>query len=114
MYSKQMQEPVVLTKKLSLDRYRMTEKTEPCGPENRTDYSIQSIVHHLGKTVDSGHYKADAVRYRENESKTWVSFDDAITDEQEEEHVLTNVSKQKTAYMLLYTMNDAGCPNSLD
>lgn len=70
------------------------------------EYSIRSIVHHIGNTANSGHYTADAIRFFPDDQEKpnqWMSFDDGITVLAGND-VLANVSKQKTSYMLLYTM----------
>lgn len=79
------------------------------------EYSLQSIVHHIGATASSGHYTADASReVQADETNTegdnihakperiWVSYDDGITNETTVENIVSNRFKQSTAYMLLY------------
>jgi ubiquitin C-terminal hydrolase len=75
-------------------------------PGQPMEYSIRSIVHHIGNTANSGHYTSDAIRsFPDDQEKPnqWMSFDDGIAMHAGND-VLSNVSKQKTAYMLLYTM----------
>ena len=102
------QSPVVLSQKLKLDQYvaTTTDSSTPSG--HPMEYSIRSIVHHIGSTANSGHYTADAMRFFPDDKEKpnqWMSFDDGITMHAGND-VLTNVSKQKTAYMLLYTTED--------
>lgn len=92
------QDPVILSEKLSLDSFLKSDSESA----THSKYSIQSIVHHLGNTADSGHYTADAVRF-EGDSKKWISFDDGLTTETNSHSVLHSTQNQKTAYMLLYT-----------
>ena len=59
-----------------------------------SDYSFMSVIHHLGGSPDSGHYKADALRpvqdakddtmdMRTKAELVWFNFDDSITAHQE-------------------------------
>ena len=95
--------PVVINKMLSLHSFLK----EASGKEQ--SYSIKSIVHHIGSTASSGHYTADALRIRPNQpgkNVTWVSFDDTKVDTATSTDILNSVDKQKTAYMLLYSMDN--------
>lgn len=75
-------------------------------------YDVKSVAHHIGGTAWSGHYTCDAIR--ENESKDsmeksehkWVSFDDGTTSATTADQVLKSEKSQKTAYMLLYTVEE--------
>ena len=92
-----------MTEHFSLDRFLAKSAEKTSLGEN---YSLKSIVHHIGSTANSGHYTADALRVQVDESdtkKTWVSFDDGITSETTGEAVRESVKNQKSAYMLLYT-----------
>ena len=88
-----------LSERLSLDPFLADFKPE--APSQT--YSINSIVHHIGSTANSGHYTADALRQHEDGKKQWISFDDSVTNETSANTVLKSEQKQKTAYMLLYT-----------
>ena len=69
-------------------------------------YEIRAVVHHIGKTADSGHYTADAVRFRdETNDEQWVSYDDAVTEELTVDQTLDELNKQRTAYMVLYSLS---------
>lgn len=101
--------PVELTAQITLDSF-LKEKPGPSAATavGTQGYSIQSIVHHIGSTANSGHYTADALRIRPNQpgkNMTWVSFDDTKVETLTATEVLTDVSKQKTAYMMLYTLD---------
>ena len=65
---------VELNKSLSLDPFLKADETRAAAKQ---DYEIQSIVHHIGSSADSGHYTADALREdpKDEAKKTWVSFD---------------------------------------
>ena len=94
---------VVINQKLSLHSFLKDTS------ENEQSYSIQSIVHHIGGTANSGHYTADALRIRPNEpgkNMAWVSFDDTKVETAKSAEILSSLEKQKTAYMLLYMMNN--------
>jgi Ubiquitin carboxyl-terminal hydrolase len=80
-------------------------------------YSLQSIVHHIGSRASSGHYTADALRQVEVEEsqekaspetngRVWVTFDDGNT-VRTTLKAITGRFKQETAYMLLYTLDDS-------
>jgi uncharacterized UBP type Zn finger protein len=101
--------PVELTERLTLDPF-LKERSEPSTATafGTKSYSIQSIVHHIGSTANSGHYTADALRIRPNQPEanmTWVSFDDTKVETATATDVLKDVAKQKTAYMMLYTLD---------
>jgi ubiquitin C-terminal hydrolase len=92
-----------LTEQLSLDRFVAKSAETTSRGEN---YSLKSIVHHIGSTANSGHYTADALRIRADETgmkTSWVSFDDGMTSETTSAAVRNSVQNQKSAYMLLYT-----------
>jgi Ubiquitin carboxyl-terminal hydrolase len=102
----------------------------------RTRYQLASVVHHIGTRAESGHYTADAIRWKndkrvhalpaslgvggsnqpneEEEGATeefvpsWINFDDGICRVQPSEGkvMLLDAKKQRTAYMLLYTLGD--------
>lgn len=106
--------PVELTRTISLDTFSTSD--EKSSNALSSQYVLQSIVHHIGNTADSGHYTADGVRYADaaldnqgdrqsppiEACPTWVSFDDGITTETTSEQVLRSVENQCSAYMLLY------------
>lgn len=71
------------------------------------DYSLKSLVHHIGNHASSGHYTADAIRSKKNEPNTfeWVSFDDSGCEIKSREDIFTSSWNQQTVYMLLYTMD---------
>jgi ubiquitin C-terminal hydrolase len=69
-------------------------------------YNLKSVVCHIGSTANSGHYTADAIRVSESKrSATWVSFDDGMTSVTSTEQVIKDEKNQRTAYMLLYTLD---------
>jgi ubiquitin C-terminal hydrolase len=93
--------PVELNKHLSLHKFLAEQKSHT--PSR--NYTLKSIVHHIGKTANSGHYTADALRLDpENETPQWVSYDDGITEETNEAELLGVNRTQRTAYMLLYSI----------
>jgi uncharacterized UBP type Zn finger protein len=96
--------PVILSEHLSLDPYFANSDQVAASQQ----YSIKSVVYHLGNTANSGHYTADALRpCPENvegpASTKWISFDDGSTSVIPAKRVLQSVHKQSSAYMLLYT-----------
>ena len=113
---------MVLSEKLSLDKYYANDgddnKAEKKSKTTSSSYSIQSIVHHIGNTANSGHYTADAKRMISEGNDCgkykWISFDDGIATEitageetttNNDDVVTSNIQKQKTAYMVLYTLD---------
>ena len=93
--------PVQLNESLSLESF-MADSSEHA----ETSYKLQSIVHHLGSTAESGHYTADSARLdNENDNKeTWVSYDDGDASETSLGTIQKSVENQRTAYMLLYNL----------
>jgi Ubiquitin carboxyl-terminal hydrolase len=91
------------------------------------EYSIKSIVHHIGSRASSGHYTADALRARrgsppdgndgskasaqvggtdsnDHSDPVWISYDDDMTNETTLQKILNNRYKQESAYMILYSL----------
>ena len=120
---------MVLSEKLSLDKYYANDGDDNIAEKkskttSSSSYSIQSIVHHIGNTANSGHYTADAKRMISEGNDCgkykWISFDDGIateittnagvgvestTSSYADDVVTSNIQKQKTAYMVLYTLD---------
>ena len=119
---------MVLSEKLSLDKYYSNDGDDNIAEKkskttSSSSYSIQSIVHHIGNTANSGHYTADAKRMISEGNDCgkykWISFDDGIATEitagvggaetttttNNDDVVTSNIQKQKTAYMVLYTLD---------
>lgn len=74
-----------------------------------SDYSLVSVIHHLGNRPNSGHYTADALRPVEDVEDdaaklVWFNFDDARTAHHQETRKITaNPMRQQTAFVLLYS-----------
>jgi ubiquitin C-terminal hydrolase len=73
-----------------------------------SDYSLVSVIHHLGNRPNSGHYTADALRPVEDVEDdaaklVWFNFDDARTAHQETRKITANPMRQQTAFVLLYS-----------
>jgi Ubiquitin carboxyl-terminal hydrolase len=136
--------------RLSLDEFSIealddpAESSDPAGSTRSsgnlpTRYQLASVVHHIGTRAESGHYTADAIRWKKdkrvralaaslgvggvdgsnqpNEEEeggteefvpSWINFDDGICRVQPSEgnEMLLDAKKQRTAYMLLYTLGD--------
>jgi ubiquitin C-terminal hydrolase len=96
--------PVELTTKLSIDKLLANESIETSLPSN--EYSLKSIVYHIGNTANSGHYTTDALRKDLDTGKDqWVSYNDAVTVEKSIEEVVQQEENKKTAYMLMYSVD---------
>lgn len=105
---------VELTEELSLEDFMKDEKMKSRPTKPR--YALKSIVHHIGSTANSGHYTADALRPgrphvgedQEAGAQTcepqWVSYDDGLTTETTLAALRGNISNQRTAYILLYSI----------
>jgi ubiquitin C-terminal hydrolase len=114
---------------LTLEPFHTEHKDDVAGTPNGTDmqtselkdYSLRSIVHHIGSRASSGHYTADAARPNiveqgktagsEEESKekeSWVTFDDDRSYRTSLEKITKSKKKPETAYMLLYALDSAG------
>ena len=101
--------PVELNNELSLNAFLSDKATSLSALSS--NYSLRSIVHHIGMTANSGHYTADTLREtRENgtTAKQWVSYDDSTTTEKTLDEIQTTVSNKKTAYVLLYSTETRG------
>jgi hypothetical protein len=129
--------PVAIPANLSLDAFRVDsdidkprvdssdkqEQTTTSASSLAGEYSLKSVVHHIGSRASSGHYTADAIRLCEKEQEPgetinvdtgadkemeerWVMFDDGNSALTTLERVTKNINRQRNAYMLLYTMNE--------
>ena len=102
--------PVDLTTNLSMGKLLSSnqshESAEGVGRFPSNEYHLKSIVHHIGNTANSGHYTTDALRTDpEDGREQWVSFDDGVTVEKNLERVVQSPKNQRSAYMLLYSIN---------
>jgi hypothetical protein len=79
-------------------------------------YRLRGVVHHVGKTVSSGHYttcgkrsicgKSDTSGPRENEEQ-WMLFDDRVGKKTSVNHVTDDEWNQKRCYMAIYELGEA-------
>ena len=89
---------VTTTNSVSLDAFT---KEKACVGEA---YELRGVVRHIGKTSNSGHYTADALRKQETgEGSEWVYFDDTSSSKTSTESVLNNERNQRNNYLMLYS-----------
>lgn len=128
-------EQVQLSESLSLDPFFMKfpDDESTLITESKNEYKLQSIVHHIGARSSSGHYTADAVRPArvmagdsnkdakdgtetvklasptkdDGERQSWVTFDDTTSYITSLDRILSNQTKERTAYMLLYSLDES-------
>lgn len=110
--------PIQITDWISLHKFTGTASTDFKAPDRQ--YAIKSLVYHIGARASSGHYTADAIRTtklsiapspgrsigndEQGEKSEWVSYDDSRTSVTSLDEILSNERRQKTAYILLYTL----------
>ena len=107
---------------LTLDAFQDSTRTD----QTAQDYLLQSVVYHSGPRASSGHYFADALRRDVVEDleadaavgtgatstkgvtqDVWYCFDDTYAARRASgEVIVRDPTRQKNAYMLLYTLKD--------
>jgi ubiquitin carboxyl-terminal hydrolase 10 len=93
-------DPIKISHQLDLTSYHTSQNNiEPLR------YRLVGIVHHHGSTPSSGHYTADVLR-SEGPKDEWISFDDGMSYTTTLEDLVNVVDHQRTAYMLLYKLDD--------
>jgi hypothetical protein len=124
-------EQVHLSESLSLNPFLMKFPDDESSPapstESKHEYKLQSIIHHIGSRASSGHYLADAIRPAKSlpvdskedvndraaeakddaEKHSWVTFDDTSSCITSLDKILSNPSKERTAYILLYSLDES-------
>ncbi|TYZ65356.1 hypothetical protein PybrP1_012680 [[Pythium] brassicae (nom. inval.)] len=71
-------------------------------------YELMSVVHHLGRSIDEGHYVAD-VRER---SGSWVRRNDTHESVISEDYALRASRSQESCYMFFYVRSDTLAENA--
>ena len=70
------------------------------------NYRLRSIIHHIGKTANCGHYTSDAVVKTHNKKgikgEQWIKFNDSVTSRLNTKDVLDS---QETIYLALYELS---------
>uniref|UniRef100_K3WJV5 USP domain-containing protein n=1 Tax=Globisporangium ultimum (strain ATCC 200006 / CBS 805.95 / DAOM BR144) TaxID=431595 RepID=K3WJV5_GLOUD len=75
--------------------------------EEEQSYELKCVVHHLGRSIDEGHYVADV---REMADK-WVRRNDTHESVISEDYALQASRSQESCYMLFYVKTD---PSTID
>ncbi|GFH53986.1 hypothetical protein CTEN210_10462 [Chaetoceros tenuissimus] len=93
-------EKVAPTREISLEKFVDENLVE--GTRSLFTYGLTGVVSHLGRTPDSGHYTATALRRSMNsEERVWMKFNDSETATSSFEDVNSEPS-QRSNYLLLY------------
>jgi ubiquitin C-terminal hydrolase len=75
-----------------------------------SDYSLMSVIHHIGSSPGSGHYTADALRSvgdgMDETERVWINFNDTNATYQKTRKITEDSVRQQTAYLLLYSRVD--------
>jgi ubiquitin C-terminal hydrolase len=96
--------PVEFSDRLSLESHEVVDADS----EEYQHYELKSLVHHVGRRVSSGHYETDAIRCFTDGGETiekWVEYDDSSIRMTNFDAIQGSISKQKSVYMLLYTLD---------
>ncbi|KAI9921021.1 hypothetical protein PsorP6_002678 [Peronosclerospora sorghi] len=67
-----------------------------------TRYLLKSNIHHLGKSIDEGHYVADVCDSRGQ----WIRRNDTYESEISEDYALQSFRSQRSCYMFFYVRSD--------
>eukprot|EP00644_Phytophthora_capsici_P004267 jgi/Phyca11/533774/estExt2_fgenesh1_pg.C_PHYCAscaffold_170093 len=79
-----------------IDPTHSIDNTSRSGSESR--YILKSIIHHLGKSIDEGHYVADVC----NAEGQWIRRNDTHESMISEEYALQAYRSQESCYMFFY------------
>ena len=71
--------------------------------ELRSSYELQSVVRHLGRSANSGHYIADVRRTKDGGKVLWTRYDDSLVSSLAEgDNILQDDRSLRTGYIFLY------------
>ena len=92
---------------LSLDASSCDSQSQPGGGRENadTEYRLQAVVHHLGGSLASGHYTADAWGPEPAPGGAWLRYNDDQVSRISQGHAL---GMEREAYLLVYTLKRAG------
>ncbi|KAL4137129.1 hypothetical protein PRIC2_000653 [Phytophthora ramorum] len=83
-----------------IDPIRSINNTASSGNEGR--YALKSVIHHLGKSIDEGHYVADVC----NGEGQWIRRNDTHESLISEESALQAYRSQESCYMFFYVKSE--------
>ncbi|KAG2777154.1 hypothetical protein Pcac1_g12442 [Phytophthora cactorum] len=89
-----------------IDPTRSINYTAPSGGDSR--YVLKSVIHHLGKSIDEGHYVADVC----DANGQWIRRNDTHESKISEVYALQAYRSQESCYMFFYVKSERSGPDS--
>ncbi|KAG4051658.1 hypothetical protein PC123_g13132 [Phytophthora cactorum] len=90
-----------------IDPTRSINYTAPSGGDSR--YVLKSVIHHLGKSIDEGHYVADVC----DANGQWIRRNDTHESKISEVYALQAYRSQESCYMFFYVKSERSGPDSV-
>ncbi|KAJ8561498.1 hypothetical protein ON010_g8179 [Phytophthora cinnamomi] len=84
----------------AIDPAHSINNTSPSSSESR--YVLKSVIHHLGKNIDEGHYVADIC----DAEGQWIRRNDTHESMISEEYALQAYRSQESCYMFFYVKSE--------
>ncbi|KAG7391294.1 hypothetical protein PHYPSEUDO_005243 [Phytophthora pseudosyringae] len=85
-----------------IDPTHCINNADPSGSESR--YVLKSVIHHIGKSIDEGHYVADVC----DDNGQWIRRNDTHESMISEEYALQAYRSQESCYMFFYVKSERG------